>query len=245
MPATPAEIDFEVISEHRTPMPVRPLRGRQAQPLTMSKKQIRERARRLNRQLERNSQQTVKRKVRAAKRAAKGKIHNQASLARELEALYPKKIEDWDAEELARGRPRTADGSFRGAAPAWITRQLHEESMARFKQMIRDGTNGMTLIAMETIERILKDQSTDDKGRPTVAASTKLDASKWLVEQAIGKPTQKVEQDISVRLQGLLASTIIVPGELPAAPGAKELTSPRSREQFVVDAEVVDDDEDG
>jgi hypothetical protein len=225
-------------------MPVRPLRTHRDQRLTMSKKQIRERARRLETKIARQRGQAVKKNVRAAKRASKGQIHSQASLARELEALYPRPIEDWDAEELARGRPRSKNGNFMGPAPKWITRQLHEEAMTRFKQMIRDGTNGMTLIAMETIEKILNDRSTDDKGRPVVPASTKLDASKWLVEQAIGKPTQKVEQDISVRLQGLLASTIIVPGELPAAPSSKELTSPRALEQFT-DVEVVDDDEDG
>jgi hypothetical protein len=41
---------------------------------------------------------------------------------------------------------------------------------------------------------------TDDRGKPLVPASTKLQASQMLIEHIVGKPTQRVEQDISVKL---------------------------------------------
>src|SRR5262245_65166262 len=111
--------------------------------------------------------------------------------------------------------------------------------MTRFRQIIRDGMNTETNTALEVIHMILTDNSRDDKGKPLVPPSTKLDAAKFLVEHVLGKPKQHIETDISVRLQGILASAIITPGELPAYPDAKALTSPRTFE----DAEWSEEDE--
>src|SRR5688572_29031807 len=54
---------------------------------------------------------------------------------RELELLY-KPMDEWDEEELARGRPRAADGTFRGKSPSWITREQYETALGRFKQIV-------------------------------------------------------------------------------------------------------------
>src|SRR5690606_22032388 len=114
--------------------------------------------------------------------------------------------EEWDEEELARGRPRAQDGSFRGAAPKWITRELHEQAMARFKGIVEGRMREETVTALGVVNAILQNDDVDDRGKPAVSASTKLEAAKFLIEHAVGKPTQRVEQDISVRLQGLLAA---------------------------------------
>lgn len=122
----------------------------------------------------------------------------------ELEKLY-KPIEQWDEEELARGRPRAADGSFRGASPGWITRQMHETAMARFKGIVEGRMREETVTALGVVHQILSNNDEDEKGRPLVPAGTKLDAAKFLIEHTVGKPTQRQEVDISVRLQSLLA----------------------------------------
>lgn len=145
-------------------------------PKSMSKKQIRARARR----------------------------HQKISEA-ELDKLY-KPVEEWDEEELARGRPRASDGTFRGQSPSWITRQLHEEAMARFKGIVEGKMRERTVDAMKTVHWILSNEDVDEKGKPIIPASTKLDAAKFLIEHAVGKPTQRQEVDISVRLQALLAT---------------------------------------
>jgi hypothetical protein len=163
--------------------------------------------------------------IRARARRA-GKIHKE-----EMEKLY-KPIEEWDEEELARGRPRAKDGTFKGASPAWITREVHEAAMARFKGIIESKMRGETVTAMSMLHTILADDEVDEKGRPLVAASTKLDAIKFLIEHAVGKPTQRVEQDISVRLQGLLAVATVGPGSMPA-----ELPAPPEWEE---DDDVMD-----
>lgn len=140
-----------------------------------------------------------KKQIRA--RARRGQKITEA----ELDLLY-KPVEEWDEEELARGRPRAADGSFRGSSPKWITRQLHEEAMARFKGIVEGRMRTETVTALGVVGAILADDSVDEKGRPAVSASTKLDAAKFLIEHVVGKPTQRQEVDISVRLQALLAT---------------------------------------
>lgn len=139
-----------------------------------------------------------KKQIRA--RARRGQKITEA----ELDKLY-KPLEEWDEEELARGRPRAADGTFRGKSPSWITREMHETAMNRFKQIVEGRMREETVTALGVVNMILTSDDIDDKGRPLVGASTKLDAAKFLIEHIVGKPTQRLETDISVKLQGLLA----------------------------------------
>lgn len=210
----PRELDFSVIDDDRTPLPVRPQRGKKGVKRVMTPRQLRARARR----------------------------NKKGARSEEFRMLY-KPVEEWDAEELARGRPRARDGSFSGRAPQWITRELHEDAMTRFKQVIKDGMNSHTNTALDVIHWVMTCNDVDDKGKLLVPPSTKLVAATFLIEHAVGKPTQRQETDISVKLQGVLASSIITPGTLPAFPNAKELTSPRG-EDDVVDAEWAEEEDD-
>lgn len=130
----------------------------------------------------------------------------------ELEQLY-KPLDEWDAEELARGRPRAKDGSFKGKAPAFIDRALHEQIVRKFEDIVRMEMNGHTVKALKVLEHILDSEAEDEKGRPIVSASTKLDATKFLIEHILGKPKQRVETDISVKLQGILATAMVNPSQ--------------------------------
>jgi len=129
----------------------------------------------------------------------------------EQESLWGKDVSKWDMEELARGRPRNKRGDFSGPAPGFISRQLHEEIISRFEQIVRQEMNGHTVDALKVIGQVLNDTKTDHKGRPLVPASTKVDAAKFLIEHIIGKPKQRVESDISVKLQGILGHAIVNP----------------------------------
>lgn len=214
--ATVMGVDFSKVDEQRTPPPRRAVTafgtGRKK---SMTPKQLRARQRR---------------------RVAKGGTPDPI----EFSALY-KPIEEWDAEELARGRPRNRGGDFSGPAPQWLTRAMHEEAMSRFKQLVRDKMNTLTKDAVDILENIISNEEVDDKGRPMVAASTKLDAIKFLLDHVVGKPTQRVEADISVRLQGVLAAAVITPATLPAHSGARELASPRTEADWEIEeAEEVE-----
>ena len=128
----------------------------------------------------------------------------------ELAQLY-KPIEEWDHEELARGRPRAKDGSFKGATPKFIDRAVHEQIVRKFESVVKAEMNGHTVAALELIGNLLDDDERDERGKPIVGANTKLDAAKFLIEHVIGKPKQRVETDISVKLQGLLGTVMVNP----------------------------------
>jgi hypothetical protein len=79
--------------------------------------------------------------------------------------------------------------------------------------------------AIETVRLILDNDKVDKRGRPFIPPSVKLQAAQWVVEHLVGKPKQHVEADISVKLQGILASCLVVPdtdadGGTTAQPGS-------------------------
>lgn len=191
-----------------------------------------------------NKQQIYRR----MKRARKKFLEKMEIGAAEKAALHRKPIADWDAEELARGRPRDARGGFKGPKPEWVTAEIHEEAMERFKSIVRTGVRVASIDAVEFMQRMINDEETDNRGRPLVPASTKLQAAQFLVEHLIGKPTQRVESDVSVKLQGLLGAVMVNPGEqatgqyMPAHfPGfTMELSVGQSDEDDYEEAEVVE-----
>ena len=181
---------------------------------------------------------------RARRRAKKAKLMTDE----EFDYISPKPVEDWDLEELARGRPRNVLGTFAGRAPSHISRAVHEAAMDRFKSLVRTEMNIHTVGALEVINHVITDMDVDDKGRPVVAPSTKLEAAKWLVEHVLGKPTQRVENDISVKLQGILGTVMVNPdsagvgGYAPAhLPG---VTMPLGEGPDVIDSDADYEDED-
>jgi hypothetical protein len=224
------------------------LRPRDSEGRLLTTKQIRARARR--------------RGNKAKRRGRTGKP-GQIITPQEMEALY-KPLDDWDLEELARGRPRALDGSFRGRSPEWITRETHEEAMKRFKDVVRREMNSQGVTALETVQWIITNQDTDERGKPLVPAATKLQASQMLLEHIVGKPTQRVEQDISVKLQGILGAVMANPNDafaLPSQGGVNDNstenlpsyrpahlpghTIPIGAEEEPIDVDFYEEDDDG
>lgn len=112
--------------------------------------------------------------------------------------------------------------------------------MTRFKGIIEGKMRQETVTAMTLIHTILTNDEEDEKGRPLVSASTKLDAAKFLIEHAVGKPTQRVETDISVRLQGLLAMATVGPGQGDPQALAISQAGVWDEDDDVIEGEVVD-----
>jgi len=162
-----------------------------------------------------NRQQINRRRKRAMDNYVKKATLSEAEAA----IIYNKPLREWDNEELARGRPRNKDGTFSGHKPAYITPEVHEEAMDRFTSIVRTGMRVATVDAIELVKKILNDEETDNRGRPVVAAGTKLDAAKFLIEHIVGKPTQKIESDVSVKLQGILGAVMVNPTDAGYMPG--------------------------
>lgn len=160
--------------------------------------------------------------------------------AREKDALLRKPMDQWDIEELARGRPRDKNGNFTGQAPTWITREMHEKSIDLFKDMIRTDMQSHTVRAMEVLRDVLDNEDEDDRGKPTVPAGVKVDVAKFLLEHLIGKPTQPIQADISLKLQGILGAVLVQPDEMT---GYQPSSSHRVLELGTEDYEEVIEDE--
>lgn len=157
-----------------------------------------------------------------------------------------KPLDEWDSEELARGRPRDAGGHFRGAPPKYITRELHERAMEKFKTLIRDDMNAQSITALRTIQMVLESEETDYKGKPIVGAAQKLDAAKFLLEHIVGKPVQPTTTDISVKLQAILGRVMVNPmeagmGYVPAHMGSRLGITDGDEDDDIIDAEEVDE----
>lgn len=198
-------------------------------------------------------------RARARRRVARGHSSRKPALTKqEFEALY-KPIDEWDLEELARGRPRDPNGTFTGRSPSWVTREVYEKSMERFQQAIKTRMGEQSITALDTLYYILNNEEVDNRGKPLIPASVKLQASTFLLEHVVGKPKQHVQQDISVKLQGILGAVMANPNEALASPdqggrlGYAEDNQPGyNLAHFpgvtipfeVTQGEVIDDDED-
>lgn len=169
-------------------------------------------------------------------KAIRARARRRERLAAEDRALLMadrKPIEEWDDEELARGRQRDKNGTFLGRKPKWIDAETHEEIIRRLQGRIREGVQVASVQAIQTITDLLTNDEVDDKGKPKVPAGVKLQASTFLVEHVIGKPQQRTEVDINVRLQRVLANAMVT----GSGQTSLELA------EAVEDAEVVEDDD--
>lgn len=184
-------------------------------------------------------------RARARRKASK----HQRIAQSELEKLY-KPLDEWDLEELARGRPRDADGKFRGRPPSYISREVHEKAMERFREMVRFEMNAHSVEAVKLLRKIMDEDDVDERGRPLVPYSTKLDAVKFLLEHVVGKPKQPVEADISVKLQGILGAALVIPSNpgdftafTPASPGSARALGQREAAEEALDVEFEEDED--
>ena len=179
-------------------------------------------------------------------RARRKMKRNEYMTDEELAHLYPQKpVEEWDLEELAHGRPKNSKGGFGGPAPKWITREMHERAMEKYTAAVKQNMRGTTVDALQTLKNMLENEEVDDKGKPIVAASVKVDISKFLIEHSVGKPTQRIENDVSVKLQGILGAVMVNPGDGGYEPAhypgitMKLANREETDDDDIIDAEVL------
>src|SRR5688500_10047235 len=105
----------------------------------------------------------------------------------DLEMLYEagyKRPEDWDLEELARGRPRNKKGDFGGRPPSWITPHVQAEIRRRFKDKAFQEMGLVLGPAIELLHRLITDPLEDPKLR--------LEAAKFVINHVLGNPKTRV-----------------------------------------------------
>ena len=148
----------------------------------------------------------------ARRRAAK----KAANLGSEIAIVYEKPIEQWDDEEIARGRPRGSDGTFRGRKPKWLTPALQAERQRRHRQLMADELSTFAGDALRVLHQVLMDKSTDDDGKARVPASVRVDVGKYLVDQVMGKATAQIDVTTHEPLMDLMGAILVNPDGKPS-----------------------------
>jgi hypothetical protein len=132
-------------------------------------------------------------------------------LDRDVAILYKKPIEEWDLEELARGKPRNKKGNFSGRPPVWITPLIVKEAKRRLMDETFGDLAGYAKLALDVLQKLMKSEEVDANGRPLVDAKTKLTASIFVLEHILGKPKAVIElEDPKENQRMALAAAIVL-----------------------------------
>lgn len=133
-----------------------------------------------------------------------------AKLERELEIIYEKPLDEWDLEELARGRPRARNGTWAGGSPRWLTPAIREESQKRFQEMARGQLVGHLEAAISVVGELATCDEVDERGNFIVPASVRLSAATYVIDQILGRATAKVEHDVTDKFGAFLAGAMVL-----------------------------------
>jgi hypothetical protein len=132
--------------------------------------------------------------------------------------FYNKPVEEWDFEELQRGRPRGPNGKFAGIKPKWITGAVLAEAQKRLKSLTKQELHMHANTAITVIADLMTDNRCDENGKPLTTSATKLQAATYVLDHIIGKATAHVEVEGSVVLTQMLAAVVVNPDGQDAFP---------------------------
>lgn len=120
----------------------------------------------------------------------------------DVEIYYQKPIEEWDFEELQRGMPRNKNGQFGGRPPKWLTPVLMAEAQSRLKTISAQQLGMYAGSAIEVMVDLMNNSRMD---------MVRFNAAKYVLDQIIGLPTQRVETKAQIEFESLLADVMVNP----------------------------------
>ena len=162
---------------------------------------------------------TDPRQVRNRLRRNGSKVEQDMAVLIEVGYAGFKPVSEWDYEELQRGKPRNADGVFKGRRPTWITPIIQAEIGRRLKSETLMNLNKHTASAVHVLVEFL---SNSDEPH------LRFKAAQLILEYVVGKPEQKVNIEGNLKLEAMLASALVLDDGSPAHP--------------VIDGTIVDED---
>lgn len=167
---------------------------------------------------------------RAARRRLRDNVDRlEEEIAKDIEIVYQKPIEEWDWEELSRGKPRGANGNFQGDKPHWITPAIQAEARRRMRMLTEDQLMTHAMEAITVLKDLMSDNGIDDFGKPTTPGSVKLQAAQYILNHVIGTPKARVEIDNgSSPIAELMGGILVNPDGEPS--------------HTVIEGQVVDED---
>lgn len=119
-------------------------------------------------------------------------------------------VSELSPEELARGRLKNADGSFRGAPAKWVPAEFHKECI---RELMRRGKVLYQENYIAAIEAMTQVATT-----PSVDVGQRIRAAQFVIERIEGKVPERLEVGVSEPWQEMLAgivATVPVEGTAP------------------------------
>lgn len=142
-----------------------------------------------------------------------------ADIDRDVEMLLPKPLDEWDLEELARGKCRDKNGHWTGRPGVWLTPKVQQEIK---KRLIQKTFGEMSLEvgnAIKAVHKLITSTEVDyETGKPIVPPSVQLQASQYILDHIIGKSTVKVDVEQGSTLHAILAGALVNPDGTVAHP---------------------------
>jgi hypothetical protein len=132
-------------------------------------------------------------------------------------------LDDWDDDELIKGKRKDRDGKFRGRPPKLVPSNLHRELTRRRFSRAYDLLTDSLVDAAQMLRSIVNDPETD--------AGDRIRAAEVIFDRILGRPKEQVaidfQSDGGSRFQQLLMKAIV---------GTEE------QAQALVEGEIVEDD---
>jgi hypothetical protein len=156
-------------------------------------------------------------------------------IKKDIAIAYGKPLEEWDWEELSRGRARPAGeqkGNIRGRKPKILAegQLLNMEAQRRMRALSEHEILTMADEALRCLFDLMTDDEVNEFGSPMVPAGIKFQAAKYIMDHVIGTPKQRHEVSGTNPLAELMGGILVNPdGE------------PSHDVPDVVDGEVVED----
>lgn len=138
-----------------------------------------------------------------------------------------KPIDQWDLEELSRGKVRNKNGRFTGGPRfAHIQPLIDREIAKRLKYMALREIQGNVYTAIDVLAELMRNAESE---------AIRLRAAMVVIEYTLGTPQQNIKlTDEAQGIAAKLASALVTPAGLPAHPVI---------EGTVVDADEADTDD--
>ena len=168
------------------------------------------------------------------RRMRRSSQHLHGDLEQYVEVTAYRPVQEWDLEELARGRCRAKDGTFRGIKPSWITPAVAQEARKRLMDHTFGKMAGHVDAAVTVIRQLMESRAVDEYGKPIVDARTRLAAATFIIDHVVGKPTARVDVTSDDIVRQFIAGALVLDDGQPAHPVVDG--------QFTEDEETDDDE---
>lgn len=140
----------------------------------------------------------------------------------------PRVVEEWDDEELRRGRRRDRNGKFTGADPLVVPTTVYREIVRRSIRRAEKELAVNLEAACATLTAIATSEAAEDRDR--------IVAAKIIMERIMGKEPLKVDHSFKSPLfLGIIQGGIVTGGE-PIAIGSGD-------DDDIIEAEVIEPEE--